>query len=190
MASIPSAKPSRRGFLQASLGLACGFIASSAVAAPSILRGSGDIRLINLSNPRTSERLNAIYWVEGTYIPEVLAEVDHIMRDWRLDQKKRIAPDVVDIISAVHLKLDTSEPFTVYSGYRSPQTNRMLRARYRGVARDSYHVKGMAADLHMKHRSVRQIAGAALALSAGGVGKYSRSDFVHLDCGPVRDWGR
>ncbi len=190
MTSKPTACFSRRGFLRAGVTLACGLAASASVASPSILRGAGDIRLINLANRRTDERLNAIYWVEGTYIPEVLAEVDHIMRDWRLDLKKRIAPDVVDIISAVHARLDTSEPFVVYSGYRSPQTNRMLRAKYRGVARDSYHMKGMAADLHMENRSVRQISGAALSLGAGGVGKYSRSNFVHVDCGPVREWGR
>ena len=30
---------------------------------------------------------------------------------------------------------------------------------------------------------------AAMACRAGGVGKYSRSDFVHMDCGAVRSWG-
>ena len=31
---------------------------------------------------------------------------------------------------------------------------------------------------------------AAAACKAGGVGKYSGSQFVHMDCGPVRVWGR
>jgi uncharacterized protein YcbK (DUF882 family) len=48
----------------------------------------------------------------------------------------------------------------------------------------------MAVDVAMKTRSVRQISRAGLSLGAGGVGKYSRSQFVHLDSGPVRDWGR
>jgi uncharacterized protein YcbK (DUF882 family) len=30
---------------------------------------------------------------------------------------------------------------------------------------------------------------AASACEAGGVGKYSRSNFVHMDCGPIRTWG-
>jgi uncharacterized protein YcbK (DUF882 family) len=47
----------------------------------------------------------------------------------------------------------------------------------------------MAVDIAMKSRSVRQISRAGLSLGAGGVGKYSRSQFVHLDSGPVRDWG-
>ena len=76
--------------------------ASSAFAAPSIIKGAGDIRVINLSNPRTGEKLRSVYWVEGEYIPEVMAEIDHIMRDWRTDQKHRIAPAVVDIMSAAH----------------------------------------------------------------------------------------
>ena len=58
-----------------------------------------------------------------------------------------------------------------------------------GVAKNSYHIKGMAVDVTMKSRSVAQISHAGLNLGAGGVGRYSRSDFVHLDCGPVRRWG-
>jgi uncharacterized protein YcbK (DUF882 family) len=29
---------------------------------------------------------------------------------------------------------------------------------------------------------------AAVKLRAGGVGYYPKSDFVHVDCGPVRYW--
>ena len=148
------------------------------------------MRSIRLENPRTGDKLNSVYWVDGQYIPEVLAEIDHLMRDWRTDQKKRIDPTLLDIAAATHALLNTPEPFTVFSGFRSPNTNRMLASRSRGVARDSYHVKGMAADLHLKTRSVRQIAGAAMKLGGGGVGRYSRSNFVHLDSGPPRDWGR
>jgi uncharacterized protein YcbK (DUF882 family) len=66
----------------------------------------------------------------------------------------------------------------------------MLRSRSGGVARNSLHMKGQAADLRLKSRSVAQMAKAAAACNAGGVGKYSRSNFVHMDCGPVRVWGR
>lgn len=162
----------------------------TAKAAPSIIRGAGDVRVISLANPRTGESLHSVYWIEGSYIPEVLGQVDHIMRDWRLDLSRRIAPELVDIIAATHRLLDTREPFTVFSGYRSPQTNRMLRSQSRGVARDSYHMQGMAADLHLESRSVRQISAAGASLQSGGVGRYSRASFVHLDSGPVRDWGR
>jgi len=75
------------------------------------------------------------------------------------------------------------------SGYRSPATNAMLRSKSRGVAKNSLHMVGQAADLRLKSRSVGQMAKAAAACASGGVGKYSRSDFVHMDCGPVRNWG-
>ena len=34
-----------------------------------------------------------------------------------------------------------------------------------------------------------QMARAAKACNAGGVGTYSGSNFVHMDCGPVSSWG-
>ena len=89
-----------------------------------------------------------------------------------------------------HRLLGCSEPFHIVSGYRSPKTNRMLMRQSRGVARNSYHLKGMAADIQLATRSVDQICSAALSLHAGGVGRYSRSEFVHVDSGPVRGWGR
>jgi uncharacterized protein YcbK (DUF882 family) len=92
-------------------------------------------------------------------------------------------------MAASHSLMDTSEPYMLLSGYRSPATNRMLRSRSGGVARNSLHMKGQAADLRLKSRSVSQMARAAAACNAGGVGKYSRSNFVHMDCGPVRTWG-
>ena len=66
----------------------------------------------------------------------------------------------------------------------------MLRSRSSGVARNSLHMQGEAADLRVSSRSVNQIYRAARACNAGGVGRYSGSNFVHMDCGPVRAWGR
>jgi uncharacterized protein YcbK (DUF882 family) len=50
-------------------------------------------------------------------------------------------------------------------------------------------MKGQAADLRLASRSVKQMARAAEACGAGGVGHYYRSNFVHMDCGSVRSWG-
>ena len=179
---------SRRGLLGA-------FAATALIAAPTysnafgILKGAGDIRRIKMYSGRTGETINSIYWIEGEYIPEVLKEINYFMRDWRSDEKTKIDPRNVDIMAAAHRLMDVSEPYMMLSGYRSPSTNAMLRSRSRGVAKNSLHMTGKAADLRLESRSVGQMAKAAAACASGGVGRYSRSNFVHMDCGPVRSWG-
>ena len=171
------------------------FAATTLTAAPTyskaagFLRGAGDIRRISMYSGRTGEMVDMIYWIEGQYITDALKEVNYFMRDWRVDKVKEIDTRTIDIMAASHSLLDVSEPYTLLSGYRSPETNAMLRARSSGVAKNSLHMVGQAADLRLKNRSVSQVASAAAACHAGGVGKYSGSNFTHMDCGPVRSWG-
>ena len=179
----------RRGVLSA-------FAATSIVAAPAmanafgLLRGAGDIRRLRMHSGRTGERIDTIYWIEGEYIPEALGEINSFVRDWRTNQIIKFDARTVDILAASHRLLDTGAPYLLLSGYRSPQTNAMLRSKSSAVARNSLHMKGQAADIRLPGRDVRQISKAAISCSAGGVGKYSRSNFVHVDCGDVRVWGR
>jgi uncharacterized protein YcbK (DUF882 family) len=171
------------------------FAATVVAAAPtcsnafSFLKGAGDIRRIRMYSGRTGENLDTIYWIEGEYIPEALNEITYFMRDWRSDQTKDIDPRTIDIAAAAHRLLDVNEPYMLLSGYRTAQTNALLRSKSRKVAKNSLHIKGQAADLRLRSRSVSQIYRAATACEAGGVGKYSSSNFVHMDCGPLRTWG-
>lgn len=173
------------------LGAGAGILSTAATpAAPAVLRGKGIYRALKVVNKRTGERLNSVYWVEGQYIPEALEAVHYMMRDWRENIVLPIDTRTVDIMAAVYNLVETSEPLEIISGYRSPKTNALLRRRSRGVARNSYHMRGQAVDLTLKTRSIGQMAAAARSLKAGGVGRYSRAHFVHVDSGPVRDWGR
>tara|TARA_R110002094_G_scaffold138117_1_gene129564 strand:- start:865 stop:1296 length:432 start_codon:yes stop_codon:yes gene_type:complete len=138
---------------------------------------------------RTGETLDMVYWIEGEYIPEALEEINTFFRDWRTDTSHRIDTRAIDILAATQNLLESDEPYLLLSGYRSPETNAMLRRRSRGVARNSRHMIGQAADVRLRSRSVSQVARAAIACNAGGVGRYSRSNFTHMDCGPVRTWG-
>ena len=171
------------------------FAATAVTAAPTFanaagfLRGAGDIRCIKMFSGRTGERIDMIYWIEGEYIKDAVKEVNHFMRDWRTDGVKSMDLRTVDIMAASHNLLDVNEPYMLLSGYRSPQTNAMLRSRSRGVAKNSLHMRGQAADLRLASRSVNQMAKAAAACRGGGVGRYSGSNFVHMDCGVVRTWG-
>jgi uncharacterized protein YcbK (DUF882 family) len=187
MTDSRSTSLSRRGLLRA-------FAATALIAAPSyskaagFLRGAGDIRKIKMYSGRTGESIETIYWIEGEYIPEALKEINYFMRDWRFNQTTKIDPRTIDIMAATHSLLDTTEPYMMLSGYRTPKTNAILRSRSRGVAKNSLHMKGQAGDLRLKSRSVSQMARAALSCNAGGVGRYARSNFVHMDCGPIRTW--
>ncbi len=175
-------------------GLLGAFAATAVVSAPTFssaagfLRGGGDIRRISMYSGRTGESLNTVYWIDGKYIKEALKEVNYFMRDWRTGTSTDIDTRTLDIMAASLSLMDTSEPYLMLSGYRSPKTNAMLRRNSRGVAKNSLHMKGQAADLRLKSRSVTQMAQAARAVSAGGVGKYRGSNFVHMDSGPVRTW--
>ncbi|MEP2921275.1 MAG: DUF882 domain-containing protein [Sulfitobacter sp.] len=176
-------------------GLLGAFAATALTAAPTygnaagFLRGGGDIRRIKMYSGRTGERIDMIYWIEGDYIRDALKEVNYFMRDWRTNDTVKMDLRTIDIMAAAHNLMDVDEPYMLLSGYRSPKTNAMLRSRSRGVAKNSLHMKGQAADLRLSSRSVSQMAKAAAVCRGGGVGRYSGSNFVHMDCGTVRTWG-
>lgn len=171
------------------------FAATAVTAAPvmanatGFLRGAGDIRRVRMHNGRAGESLDMIYWIEGDYIRPAMKEIEFFMRDMRDGTTHRIDARTIDIIAASHGLLDTSEPYMLLSGYRSPATNAALRNRSSSVARNSLHMRGEAADLRLNSRSVTQIFNAARSCNAGGVGRYAKSNFVHMDCGDVRAWG-
>lgn len=173
----------RRNILRAFAALGTVAATPFMANAASYNKGAGDFRKVLMRNDRTGEIIDMVYWVDGKYINESLNEISSFFRDWRTNQIKPIDRSEVDIISATHRMLDTSEPYLLISGYRSPKTNRQV-----GGASKSYHTRGMAADLRMGSRSVRQMSGAAQRLGAGGVGSYYGSSFVHMDSGPVRTW--
>lgn len=188
MIKTPLLPSSRRAFLGGVFSTMAVTAAPYYANAAGFLRGGGDIRRISLRSTRTGEAVDTIYWVEGKYIKEALAEINWFMRDWRQNEVIRYDRRNIDILAATRQLMETDEPYHVVSGYRSPATNKLISRTNRGVARNSYHMKGMAADLKLKSRSIHQMAKAAVACHAGGVGKYGRSNFVHMDCGPVRTW--
>src|SRR5690606_33908339 len=140
-------------------GLIAAFAATAVAAAPTysnafgLLRGAGDVRRIRMYSGRTGETLDTIYWIEGDYIKEALKEINYFMRDWRTDDATKMDARTLDIAAAAHRLMDVSEPYMLLSGYRTPKTNAMLRESSRGVARNSLHMKGQAADLRLQSRS-------------------------------------
>jgi len=145
-------------------------------------------RSVALYNIHTGEWLRTVYWADGHYIREAVRDINWILRDHHSDEIRPMDAGVLDLLGMLRDRLDTHDPFLVVCGYRSPTTNRTLYLRHEGVAKYSYHIKGMAVDLRSERRDLNQIRDAALSLRCGGVGYYPRSDFVHVDCGPIRRW--
>lgn len=173
---------SRRGLLGvAAATAAVGFVtpATAVSFAP---------RAVSLYNTHTGESLRTVYWADGHYIREAVRDINWILRDHFTDQVIPMDAGVLDLIGMLRERLETPEPFLVICGYRSAATNNRLYREGHGVALHSYHIKGMAIDLRAERRSLTQVRNAALSLRGGGVGYYPRSDFVHVDVGPVRRW--
>ena len=145
-------------------------------------------RSVALYNIHTGEWLRTVYWADGHYIREAVRDINWILRDHHSDEIRPMDAGVLDLLGMLRDRLDTHDPFLVVCGYRSPTTNRKLYLHHEGVAKYSYHIKGMAVDLRSELRDLSQIRDAALSLRCGGVGYDPRSDFVHVDCGPIRRW--
>jgi uncharacterized protein YcbK (DUF882 family) len=167
------------------LSVGCGL--ALARSRPAMALGTAARRL-KLYGLHTGEALNALYWEDGHYLPGSLAEINYHLRDFRDGSLKAIDPGLLDLLHLLRLRIGYEGPFHVISGYRSPKTNAMLAARSNQVAKNSYHVRGMAIDIRLPGRPLRAVREAALDLAGGGVGYYPKSDFVHVDTGPVRVW--
>jgi uncharacterized protein YcbK (DUF882 family) len=176
--------PSRRRFLAVTCATAAAVSAGPVFASKS---GSG-ARTIKMRNLHTGERINTAYWAGGSYDNSGLKAFNRLLRDHRANEVTRMDPKLFDIVYKLKQKLNFNGEVEIISGYRSEKTNAKLRAAGRGVARRSYHTRGMALDIRMPGVSLAKLRQAALDLKLGGVGYYPSSNFVHVDTGPVRRW--
>ncbi len=145
-------------------------------------------RKLHLYNVHTYESLTAVYWRDGTYIPEGLAQISYHLRDFRTGGIKPIDPMLLNTVHQLTSSIEYSGLINVISGYRTPATNAMLAARSEKVAPNSFHMRGQAIDIRLPGIATTGVRDTALALSQGGVGYYPESDFIHLDTGPIRAW--
>jgi uncharacterized protein YcbK (DUF882 family) len=177
----------RRELLRTGLGLAA---AATTFALPALaLADAYGARKLGFKHLHTGETLDVAYWENGAYVPGALAQVNHVLRDWRTDETHVIEPKLLDLLTALQSRLGQTERFDVICGYRSPATNAMLHERSAEVATHSLHLVGEAIDIHLPGVELGRLRDAAMGLGLGGVGYYPESDFVHVDIGRVRHWG-
>jgi uncharacterized protein YcbK (DUF882 family) len=145
-------------------------------------------RWLKLHNVHTQEKLEAVYFDKGEYVPDAVQALDRVLRDYRTGDVYSMHPELFDTLSTLAQKTETKSHFQVISGYRSPTTNAMLHERSGQVAKRSLHMDGKAMDVYLEDVALDRLRAAALDLGRGGVGYYPVSNFVHVDVGPVRRW--
>lgn len=132
---------------------------------------------------------HAVKFSGGNLASADLKRLDYLMRDRHTGQIKHIDPNLFVKLNMLQQRLGfRNAEILVLSGYRSAKTNAALRRNHRGVASNSFHIRGQAIDFQVSGVPLRKVKAAAESLHNGGVGYYPRSNFVHVDTGPVRTW--
>jgi uncharacterized protein YcbK (DUF882 family) len=152
----------------------------------------GETRTISMHHLHTDESITITYKRNGRYDDAAIEKLDWFLRDWRKSESTHMDPHLIDLVWEVQREAGTNEPIQVVCGYRSPQTNAMLRHRSSGVARFSQHMLGHALDFYIPGIPLDQLRAIGLRLQRGGVGFYptSGSPFVHMDTATIRMWPR
>ncbi len=144
------------------------------------------VRRVRLVNAHTGETFNGAYRDDNGPIASAVKELCVFLRDFHCGAVTDIDIGVLDFLADVLAAVGTAKA-TVLSAYRTPETNAMLARTMFGVAENSQHIYGRALDITLDAKLPEAMA-AARAMRRGGVGWYPRSNFIHLDTGPVRNW--
>ena len=95
----------------------------------------GDTRTISLHHAHTNEDITITFKRDGRYDEAALEKLNWFLRDWRRNEQIRMDPHLIDLVWEVQRETGSKQPIWVVCGYRSPETNAMLRRRSDGVAR-------------------------------------------------------
>lgn len=175
--------------LLAAVTLLAGILCLSSATGPASAASLVPEYRLHLYHTHTGERIDIVYRKGDAYVSDALQTLDHFLRDHRTGEVRDLDPRLFDLLH--DLTAAVGHPGTeidIICGYRTPWSNEFLRRTTVGVAEHSRHILGEAIDIRIPGTSTSQLRDAALALHRGGVGYYPKSQFVHVDVGPVRRW--
>lgn len=177
-----------KGTRRATIALALAALAVTASVTPPQPVRAADARQLSFYHTHTRLSLDVVYYQNGDYDQSALDRINRFLKDFRTGDVEEINPGLLDLLHDVRNELDSDAAFEVISAYRSPKTNEMLRQTTTGVAKNSRHTMGDAIDVRLRGVRTGKLRDTALRMERGGVGYYPKSDFVHMDMGPVRAW--
>ena len=178
----------RVGLLSAGAALTQNAFATTSIPAVPVATNPSEMSLA-FSNLHTGEKLSTTFFCDGQIVSDGMDQICYLLRDHRNNQVGEICPDLMVLLHDLQQELGVDQPFEVISGYRSPETNALLNKRSSKVAKKSLHMQGRAIDIRIPGVRLTDLHRAARKLNRGGVGLYTRSNFVHLDTGRPRFWG-
>lgn len=145
---------------------------------------------LRLHNLHTLEDIDIVYRIGDNYQPDAVALLNFFLRDHNTNDVKAYDPREFDLLHDILIRLRRPDALIdVVCGYRTQETNEILRASSRGgVAEHSQHILGHAIDIRIPGSTTVKIRNAALSLNEGGVGYYPTTHFVHVDVGAIRTW--
>ena len=94
-----------------------------------------------------------------------------------------LSPDL--LVRVNHLRMVINRPLYINSGYRCKEENHKV-----GEVSGSYHLQGMAVDIHVKDFLLFDLLLFAQEIGFNGIGYYEKRNFLHLDIRPgqKRTW--
>lgn len=144
-------------------------------------------RTIVLRRAQTGEMKKIKFYQNGRLLPDSYQKLCWMMRDVvASNQMSSIDFGVFNLMYGIQewaRDAGVANPLiTINSGYRTQAHNNNLE----GAAKNSLHVKGMAADISVRGLNPEQVGKMASYYEIGGVGFYD--GFTHIDTGRVRQW--
>jgi len=88
-----------------------------------------------------------------------------------------LSPDLLARLN--HLRMVINRPIYINSGYRCPEENQRV-----GGVSGSYHLLGMAVDIHVQDYLLSDLLAFAQEIGFNGIGYYEKRNFLHLDIRP------
>ena len=177
--------PSRRRFLRTATA------AIATASSPAFAQTSPDFwnlpREIWLHRMSTGEQVRAVYWADGQLVADGYTQLCILLRDVQANSPVQMDITLLDILRGTYgwfRAFNINRPLLIHSGYRTLKTN----ANTEGAVRNSMHLYGKAADLHMQGVPASYVAQLGQYLGGGGVGYYATKNFVHIDSGRLRTW--
>ncbi len=167
-------------------GIALTAIPSFSLAAFPTRNRTGKVSFFNVNN---NEKITGVRYVQdsGKFDFMALQELNFFFRCSYDGTVHKIDPGLFYWLDILKTQMGHPDAcYRLYSGYRSPKYNCLLRKKGYGAAKNSYHLQGRAADLKLEGVSLMELKKKAEILQFGGVSRYR--NFVHIDVGSNRTW--